>query len=334
MSGQLKDSVRVDTALGFDAIFRPIEKGNTRQKLEVTRKWGEATLRFVGPNPLTVGDQSVLLAVLQIATDSLKDAVLPQDTVEAKRLEKMLGQTGRYLSDKYVLVATSFRQLAKLAKGNTGGPAVALVRSSLARLTETTVWVEQGKDKASARLVAWEVSWDEGVLLSVHWRLVNALCGKAYTQISMVERGALGTEAAKALHFLMSCHVNPGKSWTCELDSLQLHVWGPCPSREALRKRRLKLRSALKELGSLPSWTVKVEGTMTHVTKHSTSTLGVEHLPQGAANRSRRGRTVTNSRQDGHAPTANRSRASTAHPSSDAGSGALVDVSGLFNAEY
>ena len=60
-------NVLQDRAMGMVAVFRPLQRGK-REKLDVQTQWGDdTTIRWRGPDQLGIGDQSVLLAVLEVA---------------------------------------------------------------------------------------------------------------------------------------------------------------------------------------------------------------------------------------------------------------------------
>jgi hypothetical protein len=268
--------VRVDSALGFHQIFRPIKRvsPSVRAKLEVEFMWKGATLRFVGPNQLDIGDQSTLLAVLQVAQEELQDAKAQGDIRGHAKLAKFLNHLGGSETwEENVLVRTSFRRLARLAKdcGSSGGSSTSQIQESLARLTETTVWSRVGRMKASSRLLAWEVGDDEKVLLSLNWRLVAALCGRAYSKVSIDERRRLPGGIAKAVHFMWSCQIKENCGLQYRVSTLQNHVWGECPSPAALRKRRERLFDALGAVGALGGWIVDVEGELVKVRRRRAS---------------------------------------------------------------
>ena len=65
-------NVLQDRAMGMEAVFRPLQRGK-REKLDVQTQWGEATIRWRGPDQLGIGDQSVLLAVLEVAMEQLRE---------------------------------------------------------------------------------------------------------------------------------------------------------------------------------------------------------------------------------------------------------------------
>jgi hypothetical protein len=263
------DAVRIDTALGFHQVFRPIKctPSTQRPKLDVEFKWGEAKLRFTGPNQLDIADQAVLLAVLEVTQSDRKKAQTDGEKAGQAYLANWLGHTNMADWGSGVLVATSFRRLAQLSKdsGSDGGSATTHVRESLTRLAETTVWARLGKVTTSSRMLAWEVGDDEKVLLSLNWRLVGALLGRAYTKISLAQRYMLPKQVAKALHFVLSCQVRPGGTVQYRIDTLQAHIWGEAPSKEALRQRRTRLLPALAAVGALEGWSINIEGPLAKI---------------------------------------------------------------------
>jgi hypothetical protein len=247
-----------DPALGASTVFRPLQRGR-RRKLDVIARWGDLEVRWRGPDELGVGDQSVLFAVLATARESMADhhagVVVDADDPLWQRLEHQ----NFVFRSSTVRVTTTFSGLAQRCDWGDGGTAMALVRDSLRRLTETTVWVRRGTSVGSSRLLAWHVGDDRRVTLAVNWRLAAALQGESYSRVSLVERAQLRDEPSKALHALLSCRLRRGQSWRCGLDKLQEHVWGDVVEGANLRGRRAKLRRALRAIGELPAWTVEVD---------------------------------------------------------------------------
>jgi hypothetical protein len=247
-----------DPMLGTSAVFRPLQRGR-RRKLDVTAQSGDIEVRWRGPDELGVGDQSVLFAVLEAARDTMvaqhAGALVDADDPLWQRLEHQ----DFVFRASTVRVTTTFSGLAQRCDWGDGGTAIALVRESLRRLTETTVWVRRGSSMGSSRLLAWHVGDDRRVTLAVNWRLAAALQGESYSRVSAAERAQLRDEPGKALHALLSCRLRRGQSWRCGLDKLQEHVWGDVVEGANLRGRRAKLRRALRAIGELPAWTVEVD---------------------------------------------------------------------------
>jgi hypothetical protein len=247
-----------DAAMGMLGVFRPLRKEQKRAKLDEQTFWGGASIRWRGPDQLSIGDQSVLFAVLEVASEQLRQStaqVGPDDP-----LWEMLLHQQHIFRAQTVRVATSFSRLANLCGWGDGGAALNRVKASLRRLTETTVWVRRDDLEGSSRLLAWQLGSRREVLLALNWRFGQALHGQHYSRISMAERASLGSEAAQALHAVLSCKVDPKRAWKCKLDGLQHYVWGTSTSEsDVVRARRKRLRAALLDIGRLAGWNIQVD---------------------------------------------------------------------------
>ena len=73
MSGDDKRIVRQDTATGLCCIFKPLQRG-LRKKLDVTSVFGDAELNWRGADELSISDQSVWLAVIEVVQEQLNAA--------------------------------------------------------------------------------------------------------------------------------------------------------------------------------------------------------------------------------------------------------------------
>lgn len=277
--------LRQDPALGMVGAFRPMRKG-MRGKLDVQMAWGDAVIRWRGPDQLSITDQSVLFAVMEQAMlqwrDDQQGCLVGADDALWQRLEHKQAEFAPAL----VRVTTSFRRLAQLCGHGDGGTALAQVRAALQRLTETTLWVRKGQQEGSSRLLAWTVSDEHRVALVLNWRLTNALQGLSYARVSMTERALLRSEPAQALHAVLSCKVDLGKAWDCQLQDLQRYVWGDTlvegPSR---RKRYSRLRDVLAEIQALPGWTARVNGNTVRVARGSANWRSTKGAAKKSENR-------------------------------------------------
>ncbi|CAM5403673.1 replication protein C, IncQ-type [Eoetvoesiella caeni] len=269
------DVVRVDSALGFNQVFRPLKRvaHGKRPKLDVEFPWKGASIRFSAPNQLDIGDQAVLLAVLQVVQEHAKEACLRAEQTGSSRLERLLELSGTKFGETHVLVEVSLRQLARLVNdsGCAGGSSTARIQQSLVRLAETTVWLKEGKTCGSSRLIGWEVGDEKKVALTVNWRLVGALLGHAYSKVLMTERWMLPGELPKALHFVLSCQLKPGVKRQYGLETLQRLLWGDVPVGAASRQRRVRLLNAVRALGGLEGWCILVKGSLVEITRKQIS---------------------------------------------------------------
>lgn len=324
--------VPVDSAMGILPIFRPLAKTPSRAKLDLTQTFNGVELTWRGPNQLSIPDQSVLLAAMACAKGcDVQEEQGAEPGADHSALA-LLEPTGHRFQTASVWIPTTFRMLSRhCAASGHAGPNTAQVKASLKRLTETTIWMRSGDREGSTRLLAWSYSQADSVLLTLNWRLVDALCGRQYSRINLHHRGLLATDVAKALHFSLSCQIRPGKFWSYKLDNLQRHVWGNQAEGEALRQRRTKLRKALDALAGLPSWSTSWNDNVVTVRHEGTA------QPQGEASktktaasyRSRRVETVTV--RSNESPSASNRFHSQAEKASVHEDLAHADVSALFN---
>jgi len=250
-----------DTALAMDCVFRSLPHG-PRKKLDVQTKWGDALIQWRAPDQLGIDDQSVLLAVLEVAMAQVDE---PTARIDGRHeLWAKLGHEQNVFVPELVRVVTSYRQLARLSgySDPDGGRAHKLVKASLKRLAETTVWVTKGSLCGASKMLGWDIGNDNEVLLALNWRLTQAMLRKSsHASISNWERSCLGGKPAKALHALLSCQVNAGAARRLRLERLQRLVWGEEQEDSAARRqRRLRLKEALADINRLPGWSLTLVG--------------------------------------------------------------------------
>lgn len=324
--------VPVDSAMGTLPIFRPLAKTASRAKLELNQKFGEVELTWRGPNQLSIPDQSVLLAAMACAKGCEVQEEQADDPMADHAALALLQPTGHRFQTASIWVPTTFRRLSRhCAASGHAGPNTAQVKASLKRLTETTIWMRSGDREGSTRLLAWSYSQADSVLLTLNWRLVDALCGRQYSRINLHHRCLLTTDVAKALHFSLSCQIQPGVAWAYKLDNLQKHVWGDQAEGEALRQRRTKLRKALDALASLPTWSTSWNDNVVTIKHERLAQLRAEasKTKTAASYRSRRVESVT-VRSNESPRASNRFHSQAKEASVHAGL-AYADVSALFN---
>ena len=270
MSPDRRD-VMHDPALGMAGVFRPVQKGE-RGKLDVTMQWAGTSIRWRGPDVLSISDQSVLFAVLEVAGEFLGESPGEALATVDDELWDLLGHQQHLFRADSVQVTTTFSRLAALCRWRAGGTADKRVQDGLRRLTETTVWAKRTSDKGeayegSSRLLGWQLGDRKRVTLIVNWRLAQALQGSQYSRVSMQERFSLDTESAKALHALLSCKVGLGRAWDCGLEKLQVHIWGDTATGAAFRKRRARMVEALRSINALFGWRVEFRPASVRITR-------------------------------------------------------------------
>jgi hypothetical protein len=132
----------------------------------------------------------------------------------------------------------------------------------LRRLCNVQVWEYVGTQRAPRRqskLLSWILGDDERVHIGLNRRLVEALLGTPYAQVSMSERLALRSDTARVLHAALSALVRPGKKMKVHIETLCSRLWpdwADTINDATRRRRRLDVENALIAIDRLPHWRV------------------------------------------------------------------------------
>jgi hypothetical protein len=243
-----------EPAMAIAPVFVALQKG-PRKKLDVTFKFGGATLQWRGPDALGMLEQSVLLGMVAMAGQQKFRLSLSQQSDAGRSLISGLALNGAFPMTDLVVLKASWKKLAA-ATGykNTGGQNVRLTKAAVKRLAETTIWENcEGKEYQS-RILSWMEGDKEGVTIALNCRATDALCGGQHVKISLSERHMLPDDSTKALHAWLSAHTRPGSKRIYIIAKLQTHVWQGAASNSTLRTRLGKLHAALLAIGELPAW--------------------------------------------------------------------------------
>ncbi|WP_321893866.1 replication protein C, IncQ-type [Paraburkholderia tropica] len=264
--------VRYDPALAGAPLFQPVWRGE-RPKLDHTFSFGGLEWRWRGPEQLGIAEQSLLLVLMELATEQASFAQ-PQDE-ETRQIVSELYDLGEHRRPRTAELTVSFYELCRRLGVHDGGSAGAQRRSELKRLCEVTVWSrrEDGTEFQS-RLLTWQVGNKKGVRVLLNWRLTEVLFGGQFSAVSLNERLSLHLECARALHCALSLRIRAGSTMSFHIDKLAYYVWGNVeirstgkrqqdraysntPAGIAQRRRRRELTAALDEISQLDSWSVK-----------------------------------------------------------------------------
>lgn len=283
MNKDLSAFAKFDPAFACDGLFVPrSQKGWALY--DVGKSFDRGEIKFKGVQ-LTAAHQSVLLAVCartgrhglnvigsKSDTRGLQ-ASLPidqvdEDTNESDDLDALLDmlfediESGDAPKANTASIEVSAYSLMTDANLSDGGGGYKRMIELLSDLASATVYRRVGKSGGTSRLISFKHTGDRMTVL-VNWRLASAVLGGGqFARISLFERNDLKTAAAKILHAWLCCHLRPGSSFMgsqgVALDTLIPHVWGkrPATNAAAIRKRRMALREALTEIGSLGGWAV------------------------------------------------------------------------------
>ncbi|MFC0389121.1 replication protein C, IncQ-type [Muricoccus vinaceus] len=256
-----------------DGLFRPLKDRNTRaEPLFVVYEGERYRFEFRGHEALDILDESVLWAVV---SECHKGQELPAGaTGEVGRTLREGQQASGFAVNRSSLavVTTDNALLELLGLSDTGGNHKTLQRS-LKRLSGVTVWVEDKVSGDQGSMLLLSVAMrpkQRKVYLALHHALAEAVLGDAKSvRLSLRERNLLQADASKACHRWVAAWLSGTP--TCariSISRLEKHVYGNEleEGAPAKRKRYLKLRAALEEIGKLPGWMVVPLGVRGNVT--------------------------------------------------------------------
>lgn len=255
MTGEMRFEFALqEPALAIAPVFLVQQKKKIpRAKLDVTRAFGDSSVRWRGPDALGIPEQSVLLALLSIAAQ--QDFSIDPNSAAGLKATLLNQLSCEGPKSEVVVVIAHWRKI-ELAAGyrSHSGNNITNIKSSVKRLAETTVWeCCEGIDYES-RLLSWIRGNDKGVIIALNRRASDAIYGKQFIKISLDERNTLPDESTKALHAYLSGSMRAGSSRRLAIGKLQAHVWGGEVTGSTRRSRDEKLRAALLAIDSLPAW--------------------------------------------------------------------------------
>lgn len=258
--------VNYDQALVLSGLFRPLQAQRTRPHLSTAQAFGGLQLAWHAPVAPGVPEQTLLLALMWLATRSnLRLAATPQTPI-GRQLRVALATKGELFAGETVSLQTTLSELARLCGYATcGGTNLQQVHRMLTCLAEITVSVNA---KDSSRLLSIVTDQDGRTWIALNTRLAQAAWGERHVQISLTERHALTSQTAKALHAYLSGVIRPGHHWSFRLDRLEDAVWGERTSSSTQRSRRKKLREALTAIGNL-GWHITEQNEVFRIARHS-----------------------------------------------------------------
>ncbi|MFC7409508.1 replication protein C, IncQ-type [Hydrogenophaga atypica] len=259
---------RYQPSVGLSLLFTPLPKGAQRPVLDVSYALGsEHILRFSAREALGVPEQTLLLALLELAgeqyADCGDDAVVSaaDDRSLPGRLWSALYPEGGLGMPKTVMIRTTWEALNRRCGTRSGGSTIEMRKAGLRRLCEVVVWEEHSGCRTTRQsfLLVWVEGDDRHIHLALNHRLASVFFGGQYAKLWMCERLRLGSDLAMHVHAFLSTTMRPGASLSIGLDTLAARVW-PTDHDSApagtLRRRRSELKRALAAIARLSHWTV------------------------------------------------------------------------------
>lgn len=263
--------VRYFPPIGLSLLFRPLPKASQRPALDVAFELTPGhCLRFSAREALGVPEQTLLLAVLELAGEQFSD--LGEGALVAAadrrplpgRLWTALYPDGGLGLPQAVMLKTSWEELNRRCNAGNGGSIIAMRRASLRRLCEVVVWEEHSHSRTSRQsfLMVWMEGDDRKIHLALNHRLASVFLGGQYAKVWMSERLSLGSDLAMHIHAFLSSCIRPGNRLRIGSETLANRIWsdgrGKAPA-GTVRRRMSVLRQAVESIGRLPHWKVTWE---------------------------------------------------------------------------
>jgi len=248
---------RFDAAHLFDGLFVPT-KGRKRGRLLVSpREFNGCEISFQGFEQLGADDQSLLLAIsAQLGIDGL--LIDEESGPISQQLKLDLQLTGDTLGVTPATKKTTLNSLMIDAGYKPSARSTKDAHKMLNRLANAQIREYNKKTGWDRRcnLISTHFNRMTGeTFIAANPRLTAALFSGQHVRVSLYERRALETEAAKILHCWLSSNIQLGKSLGngngAKIDTLLPHVYGPGHETESTKVksvRRGKMRDALDEI--------------------------------------------------------------------------------------
>jgi hypothetical protein len=234
--------------------------------LNVDYQFDGLRLRFNSYEAPDVREQSILLAAIGLAgLDSLplnKDA---QGQI-GRQLWLDLEPVEQAVFDTAIVVTCSYYQLLQAAGLATEGQKeYERVKDVLYRLASINCRAYKDGYDWSMKLLSYAARPDGQISIAMNSRFARALAGQ-FVRIDLEERRQLGakqkgSEVAELLHCYLTAWIRDGHSQRVGLDTLACKVYGnESKNYDTGRTRRDTIAKGLALIGTLPSWSIMVDG--------------------------------------------------------------------------
>jgi|GEM_PF-2045867 len=269
--------VRLAQPFGLCQLFRPLAKdGTPRPTLNEQFEYAGVTLRFSAREALGAPEQTLLLALLELAHEQhrRRPAEHKLDETDQSAVGAQLwstlhvGTTAPFVdAPSTLMLHCSWSELhRRCGSSSVGGAVTENRRQSLARLCEVTVWerIESTRTLRSCQLVSWLVGDDQRVHVALNHRLAAALLSPGYAQVLLSERLELPSQTAMLVHAFLSTCLSLGKTMSIGPAALVQRLWpsGSVTVPASTQRRRLSdVRAALRAIGRLERWRVELGAT-------------------------------------------------------------------------
>lgn len=247
---------KLDTSIGVAGLFHSV-RGKNRPKAEINHQLKDRTVRYLCWEVLGELEESVFLAILEMAARTGKQIPVDPKTDIGKAMRKELAgkEKAEILAAKGVL--TTYRELLKLMDRTDSKQNYLLLKDALQRLSR--VRVEEVREEAWAggmNLIS-VVTDGNRIAIGVNWRVAETLDGGRFVKIDRTENLSLDSDVARLIHVRLSSWISSMPySRKVGLDTMSEWVWGTRRNSEERRQHRTRIRKALMELAQKTDWKV------------------------------------------------------------------------------
>ena len=276
---------KIDPAHILDGLFVPRRKEG-ESLFGVEGKFKNGIVSFKGVQ-LSVTHQSVLLAIAARTGRQQKNEGLivngSRDDLLARQMS-LLRTTGPAADQDISRVECSAYALLKDAGMGSGKSDYMALKNLLHEMSTVVLRRDYEGKSGTSHLLSYQ-SLDDHLMVSLNWRMTDAIFGGQNIQVSLHERQELTGPVAKILHTWLSAYINKGASLMAgrgaSVDTLVNHVYGkrPCKS-GAKRRRKQYVVAALKEINNLEGWGVQIENNRANI-RRSDIVYVMEDIPPG-----------------------------------------------------
>ena len=291
---------KIDTSIGVAGLFHSV-RGKNRPKIQIDHQLKDRTVRYLCWEVLGELEQSVFLAILELAARSGKPVPPEPKTEIGKAMRKELSGKNKAECLPAKGILTTYRQLSTMLKRSDDNKNYRLLKEALSRLSRVRVEEVRGEAWSGGMNLISVITDGERIGIAVNWRVAETLDGGRFVKVDRTENLALASDIARILHVRLSAWMSsPPNSRSIGLDTLSEWVWGAGANPEARRQHRTRIRKALAELTQKTNWKIKFNGKNAMVEKSNVSerfvTVHSSTVSQSTEH------SVTNSRANCHTP--------------------------------
>ena len=291
---------KIDTSIGVAGLFHSV-RGKNRPKIQIDHQLKDRTVRYLCWEVLGELEQSVFLAILELAARSGKPVPPEPKTEIGKAMRKELSGKNKAECLPAKGILTTYRQLLTMLKRSDDNKNYRLLKEALSRLSRVRVEEVRGEAWSGGMNLISVITDGERIGIAVNWRVAETLDGGRFVKVDRTENLALASDIARILHVRLSAWMSsPPNSRSIGLDTLSEWVWGAGANPEARRQHRTRIRKALAELTQKTNWKIKFNGKNAMVEKSNVSERFVTVHPSTVSQSTEH--SVTNSRANCHTP--------------------------------